>query len=398
MLSCQNQEYPETAGKHDPNIVIAPLLDRNEKIRMGPEWDQVQNQYARQKRQLNQDQNDVDAAIKMVLLFTQEARVTGEHGHYYPAAMEILRDLRDRQDSLSQDERFFTLCLEAGVLMSLHQFDQALHSAKEAIQLNPNNAQIYGVLVDANVELGLYDEAVAAADKMVSMRPDLRSYARVSYLRQIHGDLPGAIEAMKLAVSAGFPPYEETAWAKYQLARLFEETKDFETARHIYEQILADRPGYPFAIAALGQLEAQSGNTQRALHLYNEAISAIPEVSFYVEKVHVLLQEGKKEVADSIMEEVFIMLEEDQQSGHNMDLYLAEVYSGVMDDQRQALHYAMQEYLTRPMNIEVNKQLALIYFRLGEVGKAKEHLDVALRTNVYDPELAELKQELRVSI
>ena len=50
------------------------------------------------------------------------------------------------------------------------------------------------------------------ADKMVSIRPDLRSYSRISYLREIHGDMPGAIEAMKMAIQAGYPGYEDRAW------------------------------------------------------------------------------------------------------------------------------------------------------------------------------------------
>lgn len=60
-----------------------------------------------------------------------------------------------------------------------------------AIILNPYNADIYGALVDANVELGNYKEAVAMCDKMLSIRPDLRSSSRASYIRQIFGDNNG---------------------------------------------------------------------------------------------------------------------------------------------------------------------------------------------------------------
>jgi hypothetical protein len=54
-------------------------------------------------------------------------------------------------------------------------------------------------LVDGNVEMGNYATAIEEADKMISIRPDIRSYSRASYLREIHGDYPGAIDAMKLA-------------------------------------------------------------------------------------------------------------------------------------------------------------------------------------------------------
>lgn len=393
---CQQMDPKETINQGNAEISIARLLDRSEQIQMSQEWDQVQNNYAKLKNRLTLDPTDVDAALKLVLLFTQEARVTGEHGHYYPAAMHILADLEKEEVELSQDEEFFALCLRSGVLMSLHQFEKALKVAQNAVQLNPYNAQIYGVLVDANVELGNYDEAVKAADKMVSIRPDLRSYARVSYLRQIFGDMPGAIEAMKMAVSAGFPPYEETSWARYQLAKLYEATSDYETARVLYNQILGDRPGYPFAVAAIAHLERMDGNPERAIELYDEAILAIPEVSFYVDKAEILYGLNLNAEADSIMNEVFLMIKDDEKSGHNMDLYSSQIYSEVLDNQDKALEFALKEYETRPLNIEVNKRLALIYARLGDMKSTRLHLDLALRTDVDDAELKELQEKLKM--
>ena len=40
---------------------------------------------------------------------------------------------------------------------------------------------------------------------MIDRRPNLAGYARVSYVRELRGDLPGAVEAMRLAVAAGGP-------------------------------------------------------------------------------------------------------------------------------------------------------------------------------------------------
>ena len=120
---CQQKDPQETINQGKAEISIARLLDRNEQIQMNQEWDQVQNNYAKLKNRLMLDPKDVDAALKLVLLFTQEARVTGEQGHYYPAAMHILADLEKEEVELSQDEEFFALCLRSGVLMSLHQFE-----------------------------------------------------------------------------------------------------------------------------------------------------------------------------------------------------------------------------------------------------------------------------------
>lgn len=393
LINCQNQTGVKVPAEIT-SIPVGQLLDRNQLIQMSNEWNQVQNNYVALREKLNKNPNDHQAALELVLLFTQEARVTGEHGHYYPAAMDVLDQILSNSNNLSEDHYFVALNMKAGVLMSLHQFEMALETAKEAIEINPFNAQIYGVLVDANVELGNYEEAVHSADKMVSIRPDLRSYARVSYLRQIFGDVSGAIDAMEMAVTAGYPPYEETAWAGYQLGKLYELENATESAKNIYQQILLDRPGYPFAIAALANLKSQDLKKKEALQLLDKAIAAIPEVSFYTDKARILYESDEREKADKVMREVFLMLEDDRKNGHNMDLFYAEIYSDILNNQDKALEHALKEYKVRPKNIEVNKLLALIYSKKGDIKKTQKHLKLALRTNIQDSDLMALRKQI----
>ena len=78
----------------------------------------------------------------------------------------------------------------------------------------------YGVIVDAQVELGRYDAAERTLQRMVDLKPNLDSYARVSYFRELHGDLPGAIEAMRLAASAGGDARENLAYVQTLLGNL----------------------------------------------------------------------------------------------------------------------------------------------------------------------------------
>src|SRR5437870_4778016 len=116
-------------------------------------------------------------------------------------------------------ENFEALTYKSMIFLSQHHFSDGLNVATKAEHMYPYNAFIYGILTDANVELGNYPEALKTADKMISIRPDIRSYSRVSYLREIHGDIPGAIEAMKLAVGAGEPGTEGTEWTRVQLGK-----------------------------------------------------------------------------------------------------------------------------------------------------------------------------------
>ncbi len=55
---------------------------------------------------------------------------------------------------------------------------------------------------------------------MVDTLPGVASYARVSYARELMGDVPGAIKAMEAARDiAGTPA--DSAWAGYQLGELY---------------------------------------------------------------------------------------------------------------------------------------------------------------------------------
>ena len=51
----------------------------------------------------------------------------------------------------------------------------------------------------------------ATLQRMVDAKPTLAGYARVSYLRELHGDLDGAAAAMRRAVAAGGPARESVA-------------------------------------------------------------------------------------------------------------------------------------------------------------------------------------------
>jgi len=95
--------------------------------------------------------------------------------------------------------------------------------------------------------------------------------------------------------------------------------------------------------------------------------------------------------------ELLEMLEEDEASGHRMDLEKAIVYSQLLEDQDLALEAAWKAYQERPANIDVNRVLADIHIRAGKPGKAKEFLKAAERTNSRNPELLELKDALALN-
>jgi len=366
------------------------LLQRSKAIQNGKEWDLVQNTYSDAINDLRKKPNDHEAAIKMVQVFINEARVTGEHGHYYPAALKVLNEILNSKPE-SDDIRFQALSLSASVLLSQHDFKQALNAAQEGVKLYSYNAGIHGSLTDAYVELGDYKKAVATADKMMSIRPDLRSYSRISYLREIYGDMDGAIEAMKLAVTAGYPGYEQTAWARLTLGNLYESIGDLDRAEGEYNTILRNRPNYAFAVAALAGIAEKRGDLAKAEKLLKEACDIIPEFGFFVQLAALYKATDRQAEADKLIEEIWVMLQDDMDSGHNMNMEYAQIYLDLVGDYDKALAYAMKEYEKRPENIDVNKLVAITYYKKGDYEKAHAHIEKASITNSQNGELLLVK-------
>ena len=58
------------------------------------------------------------------------------------------------------------------------------------------------ILIDASVELGRYDEAETHLSDLLALRPGSAALSRLSYLRELHGDLDGARLAMLQAEQA----------------------------------------------------------------------------------------------------------------------------------------------------------------------------------------------------
>lgn len=380
-LACQNQQHSDTD--------IPELLQRTEAIRQGKEWDDLQSYYAKNLNRVRKNPQDQEAFLNLSEVFIQEARVTGESGHYYSAALKMLEHvLRNKPNN--KEIEFRALANQASVMLSLHQFQMALETGEQAVAINPYNAQIYGILVDANVELGNYKKAVEMADKMVSIRPDLRSYSRVSYLRQIYGDNKGAIEAMNLAAESGYPGAEDTEWARVTLGDLLLNAGDLKSAEGVYQLTLQNRPNYPYALIGLAKVEKSKSNYDAAI-TQTEAAIRIMSLPAFVDLLSDLYElKGDQAKAQEIRAEIVALLEEVQKQEpkdalvkHNgaREMAMAYLKNNQWD---QALQFALIDWKMRPENMDANELLAWIYYLKSDYANAKHYADKMLKTNVQN--------------
>ena len=352
------------------------------------EWKAVQKKAADLKAAIKADPNDTKAMLKLAQLFILEARITGNHMYYDVAAMKYVNDVL-AIDSLNFD----ALVYKSLVYMSQHHFADGLSIAHKAQTVNPYNAYVYGLLVDGNVEMGYYDSAVTYADKMVSLRPDLTSYSRVSYLREIYGDYPGAISAMKMAVQAGGQGDEYTEWTRYQLANLYEKTGDYKTADTLYNTSLSYRPTYAYGFVGLAKVALAAKDYHKAITYYEKADSVVTDNNIKEELADAYRLAGLAKKADALENDIISDLAKNTQAGdkdvnigHYADRELAYAYLKV-NDKDKALDHALLEYNRRPDNIDANETVAWVYYARGEYAKALPYIKVAMRTHSKNPVL-----------
>jgi tetratricopeptide (TPR) repeat protein len=369
----------------EPKKIVPPFKDRKGTIALSGEWLNSKKAMEGLLASIQQNPNDYKSMLALSQAYIQEGRETGDHGYYDKSALELLDKVLE-----NEPKNFEALCCKATVLLSQHHFAEGLTMAQQALPINPNSAFIYGILCDANLELGNYEAAVTMADKMVSIRPDIRSYARISYLRELYGDLPGAIKAMKLAVSAGYPGLEQTEWTRCILGHLYENTGSLDSADYQYKMALSERPDYAFAISGLGRIAKAQTNYKQAIVYFEKAKGLITEYSFSDELTDLYRLNNEPEKATKNAEEVITMLspnadvEAENGHGHYADKELAYAYLK-RNDFDKALQHALVEYERRPKNNDVLETLAWVNYKRSNYKEALKLIQQALKTNCKNP-------------
>ena len=202
--------------------------------------------------------------------YLQKARETADPAYYARAGAAVRRAL-----VLSPADPG-ALTARGTLELARHDFRAALGDARRARALAPEVVKPCGVLVDAHVELGRYDEAGRVLQAMIDRKPNLDAYARVSYFRELHGDLRGAASALRLAISAGGDVPENAAYVRSLLGDLELVRGRVAAARRAYRGALAELPRFAPAEYGLARADAASGLLPRAIARLRALVVRLP--------------------------------------------------------------------------------------------------------------------------
>ncbi|MDP9184765.1 MAG: tetratricopeptide repeat protein [Actinomycetota bacterium] len=214
--------------------------------------------------------DDAHALASLGIAYAQDAVHAGDPS-YYPKAEEALQ----RSLAIQPDDNVDALVGMGVVANARHDFADGVRWGREAAALNPDAAHILGVVGDGLLELGRYRAAFATFQRMVQMRPDVASYARVSYARELRGDVPGALRVMEQAFRAAGTS-EDAAWVSYQIGELSFRAGRLAPAEHAYRRSVALAPTFIPAHAGLAKIAWARGDVDRAIRGYRRVVARYP--------------------------------------------------------------------------------------------------------------------------
>jgi tetratricopeptide (TPR) repeat protein len=322
---------------------------------------------------------DASAAVVEGASALQRARETADPAAYAQAETAF------RSVLAVEPENVAALIGLGSLSLSRHEFAEALAIGRRTERLNPSSASALGVIGDAETELGRYDQALASVQRMVDLRPDLASYSRVSYQRELHGDLSGAIAAMQLAVDAAGPATENTEYVRVQLGNLQLATGDLAAARETYLQSLARLPDYHLALAGLARVAAAEGHLPASIELYQRAKARLPLPEIVIGLGETLEAAGRSAAAADEYALAEAMQRLNASYGMRVDLELAGFFAD-HGDAATALRLARRAHIERP-TIYAADTLAWALYSSGQPRAAMPYVREALRLGTQNSRL-----------
>ena len=305
--------------------------------------------------------------------YVEEARLTGDTSNYTRAEAALTRSLE-----LRPEDNDAALTGLATLEAAKHHFGPALQHADAALALNPYSPIAHGIRSDALVQLGRYEEGIAAAARMLELRPSAPAYARVSYAAELHGNVAGAMDAMELS-RATATTATQRAFASLNLGDLAWHTGDLATAEREYLTTLEEDPANTAAMFGLGRVAAARGDTDAALERYAEAVGLVPhpeQLMEYGQLLELLGQPEKAQDQYALAREALAQLVTDGYAPEAEGV-LFEIEHG---DPATAVQRAEELYALQ-VNVHTEDAYGWALHRAGRSEEALPHARAAVRIN-----------------
>ena len=335
------------------------------------------SQIAALERDLAGRSRDPELYAALGNAFLQKVRETGDATFYARAATAFRQGLRrDPHDA-------GTLTGMAALALARHDFKGGLRYGLKAHAEAPFVVRPLGAIVDAQIELGRYAAAARTLQRMVDAKPNLASYSRVSYFRELHGDLNGAADAMRLAVSAGGDAPENLAYVQTLLGNLEFERGQIRAAADAYRLALARYPKYVAANAGMARVEAARGRLGSAIARYRSVVARLPLPEYVIALGETELADGRGAAARRDLALVTVEERLLRRNGVNTDTELA-LFEANHGDPARAVALGRRAWAGAP-SVRSADALGWSLTRAGQPAEGLRWAQEALRLGSADP-------------
>ncbi|MGI8775211.1 MAG: tetratricopeptide repeat protein [Actinomycetota bacterium] len=325
------------------------------------------------------DRASAETHASLGLAYLNKARATAEPSWYTRAEDALTRSLE------TDDSENFTAFVGMGVLQGArHDFTGSLNWARRAQEVNPFNSFAYGIEGDALIQLGRANQADAAFQEMIDRRPDLGSFARIAYARQVRGDTKGAIEAMESARQTAASP-EDFAWTSYHLAELYVGSGRLKRAEKEYGRGAAADPQHHLPDEGFAHLAFTRGDYPEAIRLLSSVIDRVPLPDYMIALGDLYLLADEPDLAEAQYRRAEEKLAGFHAAGVNPDTEEALFYADDLRDPARALEISTRLMEDRSTNFEVLDAHAWALHATGRRVAAEKFIRRALAGSAWDP-------------
>lgn len=338
-------------------------------------------QIAQLEERVREQPQDRAALTRLTAAYVQRARESGDPSYYALADTAVKQALALDGDDVS------AIIVSGGLALSRHDFGEALALGERARTLAPDVVAAYAVITDANVELGRYEEAVASAQQQADLHPDFAAYTRISYLRELHGDIDGAIAAMQEAVDAGSGVAQDAVWGRVLLGNLYLAKNDEVRAERQYRHAASILPDDPLASAGIARLAALRGDYATAERQYRAAIDRRPLPEFVIALGDLLAMQGRNAEAKQEYALVAAIEQLFAANGVDTDVELA-LFNADHDIDLEATYERAVAGYARRSSVYAADTAAWAAFKAGHLDEAHRYIGEALRLGTKEPRFA----------
>jgi tetratricopeptide (TPR) repeat protein len=330
---------------------------------------------------------------QLAMALARRARETSNVNFYAQAEDALKSSLELSPDNLDAQK------IRVWLLLGRHEFADALEEAKALNKRIPDDVLVYGFLADANAELGNYKDAETAAQWMLNLRPgNLPALTRAAYLRELFGDVDGALELMNMAYQSTPPTEnEDGAWILTQMAHLRLSTGNAAGAEALLDQALQKFPGYHYALGNLAKVRIMQGRYGEAVKLLQQRYNTASHAENLYDLGEALELAGQTSDAKTAFSEFEAKSLAESVRADNSNRELIFYYADHAHQPAKALEVAQKEF-SRRHDVYTLDAYAWALHVNGQNSGARKQIEAALSVGIHDAKMLHHAGEIALSL